>query len=407
MAGLSTNDQVLLLMVFVDKMLLQTGNDSKRIGDVLTAIQYEMKSKGFDIGLFKDERLKLGKKAGRKREKKSGLKTEKRPRRLPVTYDYLLYLKDKLWHGKFEGHPATIETRMAFLSIELAWAFMMRGSEYIWHYETDSRDKSHAILANDVEFHLTSGESLKPWELRNERVPFSKVDCIRLAVQDSKTDQLGDRARNLLVEVRNGGEAERGLGEDLYVWANTSGVVSGDPFFSRREDVLRKGLVHGSRRLILTRKLASEALKEAANDFGLSGIYFSLHCCRIGGATSMAAAGCARERIKRIADWAASSDCDLLYQRLSGVDGNALSVVDQCLQGEGRLLSVKDVSLMRPIQRESSRKSRNHNVEGLCAVQSLPYRVHGVRAEETDVLIPPVKKLKRSAMSRGDSLVII
>jgi len=69
------------------------------------------------------------------------------------------------------------------------------------------------------------------------------------------------------------------------------------------------------------------ALKKVATQCGSDSVFFSFHSLRIGGATAMACAGSLRERIKRIAAWAESSDCVLIIARLTALDGGTLTAV--------------------------------------------------------------------------------
>jgi hypothetical protein len=198
---------------------------------------------------------------------------------------------------------------------------------------------------------------LKPWELRERGLPLDSVQLVKLFLDDSKTDQFGLRGRSLLVSAKKG-EVERTLVGVLYRWSLISGIREGDPFLSR----LKATKVCRDSRACLQRKSLVDELKRVARFFGLDEVFFSSHCFRIGGATTMASAGAPRDRIKRIADWLSSSDCDLIYEQFNGLDGGVLSIVDESgplSESEtlerlyGKILSSRDVFFMQPISRPS------------------------------------------------------
>jgi len=365
MVGYAYEKQLDLLLLFMAEWSKEKKSTGV-IGDALYAIRSNRLMNGLSVEVFEDPLLGLGKR-GCMRMESRGEGASKRPKRLPVTFDMLLYMMDKLWHGFVDGHRADVDTQMIFVGAFLAFHFMLRVSEYVFHYESEKRDPSHAIEAKHVEFICkiaVPGRGamlvrLKPWEVRERNVAASSVVLVKLFIRDSKMDQFGERGRNLLVSNEKG-ENEKLLVQVLYRWCFLSGIREGDPFLSRRKATK----VCKYSRACLQRKDLINELKAVAKFFNLEQIFFSSHCFRIGGATTMASAGASRDRIKRIAAWLSSSDCDLIYEQFNGLDGGVLSLIDECgvhseeavtreLKSLGQVLSAMDVFHMQPVAKGS------------------------------------------------------
>ena len=98
--------------------------------------------------------------------------------------------------------------------------------------------------------------------------------------------------------------------------------------------------------LKLTRRMINEALKSLAVECGLDsvGFAFSSKSLRIGGATSMVAAGKSRDTVKRIG-WDKNSNCDEIYESNTPLDEGALSIT---ASNQYKELGVEHVRKMLP-----------------------------------------------------------
>ena len=352
-----------LLVLFVWYMFYQLKKSSSVVDQAFSAVSYFFKVSCHDNTIFTDDAtIKLAKRSVRLEEKRDPNRRDKKVR-LPVTFDMIKYLESVLWSGILD-----VDKRMAYVGIVLAFHFMLRVSEYVYHYDEDgSKDPSHALMANDVVFITNGGKRLRPWELRSSRTFFSAIKHVLLIVRDSKADQFG-KGRNLFIS--RGGAEEIHLMSIVYDWAIESEVVEGDPFLCRYKQTTSRGY---SRKL-LPRSEVNKALKGMATYFGFDAVFFSTHCLRIGGATTMIAGGGSREDVQRIAGWA--SDCDLIYEVLTPMDSGTFAVIDACTLADSccdilsedeakRILTSTDVLMMIPIARSRVQISRDDVREGV------------------------------------------
>jgi len=340
---------LILFMVFLRKWHNAKGElkpkSAQSISRALCSVAWCWKHDLQSIDIFRDPAVAMARKGCKRLDVLEGLAATMKPKRLPMTYDMILLLKEMLWSPA----EATVEQKMVFVAILIAFHFMLRCSEYIFDSKTDAEDISHALMSDNVEFVLNCGTHVKAHDLGRHGVLFGQVVCILLVIQTSKADQEG-KGRNLVINVHNtiSGPQEHELGEIVFQWCLLAALKNGDPFFSRNGS-------GNKRNLKLQRKKVVEQLKSVATQCGFDEVFFSSHSLRIGGATTMACAGSLRDRIKRIAGWAASSDCDLLYARLTALDGGSLSAIDEAnvaasnKGGDAPILSVQQVRLLVPI----------------------------------------------------------
>ena len=110
----------------------------------------------------------------------------------------------------------------------------------------------------------------------------------------------------------------------------------GDPFASRHKDGKRKKL---------TRKMVKEALRARAREMGLGAVTFAFdtRSLRVGGASSMTAAGESRDLVKRIGGWSKNSEVDEVYYRNSRHDHGAVAVGSMM-----KTLTTEDVKRLVP-----------------------------------------------------------
>jgi len=356
-----------LLVLFVWYLFYEMKKSSSVVDQAFSAVSYFFKASCYDNTIFTDDAtIKLAKRSVRLEEKRDPNRKDKKIR-LPVTFDMIKYLESILWSGNLD-----VDKRMAYVGIVLAFHFMLRVSEYVYHYDDDGgKDPSHALMANDVVFITKVGRRLRPWELQSSRTPFWEIEHVLLIVRDSKADQFG-KGRNLFISRR--GEEEIHLMGIVYEWAKESGVRDGDPFLCRYKQTKQ-----GYTRKLLPRSEVNKALKGMATYFGFDTVFFSSHCLRIGGATTMIAGGGSREDVQRIGGWA--SDCDIIYEVLTPMDSGTFAVIDACTIADSccdvlsedeakRILTSTDVLMMIPIERSRIRITRDDVIDGVARLSS-------------------------------------
>ena len=357
-----------LLVLFVWYLFYELKKSSSVVDQAFSAVSYFFKASCHNNAIFTDDAtIKLAKRSVRLEEKRDPERKDKKVR-LPITFDMIKYLESVLWSGNLD-----VDKRMAYVGIVLAFHFMLRVSEYVYHYDEDgSKDPSHALMANDVVFITNAGRRLRPWELQSTLTPFAAIKHVLLIVRDSKADQFG-KGRNLFISRR--GAEEIHLMNIVYEWAKESAVQEGDPFLCRHKHTKK-----GYTRKLLPRSEVNKALKSMATYFGFDTVFFSSHCLRIGGATTMIAGGGSREDVQRIGGW--GSDCDIIYEVLTPMDSGTFAVIDACTLADSccdvlseddakRILTSTDVLMMIPIERSRVRISRDDVREGVVHLSSL------------------------------------
>jgi hypothetical protein len=241
-----------------------------------------------------------------------------RRRRLPITYDMVAWIKAQ--------YIDTIDRRMTYMGIVLAFHFAFRASEYIF-----TSTNEHAILCEDVEFLLVDGLRVSPVDVDKYTMV---VRAVLVAVRTSKASQ--SVGRYLYVTRNTQGESE--LVDSLISWSIESGIKVGDPFLCRYS---------GGRRKLLTRSMVTTAIKGMADSLGFDRTYFATHSLRIGGITTMRGNGQDRGSTKRIAGLSSESDVDSIYTLNTPADSGTLAHIGNSVSSQ--LLSMDMVRLMCPV----------------------------------------------------------
>jgi len=289
----------------------------QKILHVLSAISFMFKSHMVDSSIFSDPTVRLARAAA---ADATGAWSES-IKRMPFVHDMLLYAETILWDA------GDIDQQMTFVGIILAFHFCLRVSEYVHSYIDDDGEVSHAIDADDIEFILRDGSRVRSWAAKDTGSLFEDIAHVKLVVRTSKCDKKG-KGRILYISRR--GVQETHLIMILFQWSCISGIKMDDPFLSRY-----KMSNHRLRRLKLTTKMVNESLKDIAEFFGFPRIYFSSHSLRIGGSTTMRAAGMNKEDVNRITGHHPDYDTDLIYQHITPIDvGGALALVDRVIENE-------------------------------------------------------------------------
>jgi len=109
----------------------------------------------------------------------------------------------------------------------------------------------------------------------------------------------------------------------------------------------------------LTRKMISTALKVVAAAFGFDACHFTPHGLRIGAATATRAKA-SRELVQETAGMSKTSNNDLIYEKGTPMDDNALSISRTCFS----ILTADQVKTMMGVRAvpESTRDQRRSAV---------------------------------------------
>jgi len=279
-----------------------------------------------DVKIFEDPSVRRARKASRGGSQRDGHKEKERKRRMPVTMDLIEREREDDWVGTRDT-----TRNMVYIGIVVAFNFMFRISEYV----VDNKSEKHALRAEDVLFQR--GNGLPPlWAWTVGGMQKEEIVSVLFVVRSSKTNE----GRYLYLGRHS--DVESRTVNDVIEWAQISEVQRGDPFLSRWET----GKNNQRLRKSLTREMINTTLKGLARKMGLDGVEFafSSHSLRIGGATSIMAAGESRTSVKRAGGWARTSSCDEIYELNTPADRGALSITSS----QFRVLGTDDVRQMLP-----------------------------------------------------------
>ena len=248
-------------------------------------------------------------------------------RKEPVTFDLVKWIRDNC--------RMTIEGRLTYVGIAMAFNFMLRASEIIFiKPDQDEADEVHAITYEDVSV-LTVDNKWNPLSV-NTSLDSTRILGFRFVVTTSKTDRSGSGRR---LTLKRDGPNQSQLIDDIASFIRESRIRRGDVLMSRWKTV-------GSSRetnLKLTKEMMSTTLKKAAAAFGLDARQFSCHSLRTGGATQLAASGANSNMIERVGGWTTRNGGRAAgYQRSTLYDHGALGAIDS--RNGGRQLSATDIS---------------------------------------------------------------
>ena len=295
---------------------------------VMTAVRSRFVENCMDVDMIdKDASVLRARKASKELTQREVHIAREKRRRMPVTMDMIAEARRRLWAG-------SVEEKMTYLAIVLAFNFMWRISEYVM----DAKSEEHALRAEDVLF--LRGEGLDPvraWGVRDMKTrERQEVVSILFVVRSSKakTGRYLYLSRNSVVESQTV--------DDVISWAGMADINRGDPFLSRWGMGRNKQLG----RLKLTRRMVNEELRVMARHAGFDsvGFAFSSHSLRIGGATTMVAGEKSTRNVQRVGGWAEGSSCNEIYELNTPMEAGALSVGGS----QFKVLSAKDVKTLLP-----------------------------------------------------------
>jgi len=328
--------QRIVLVKFI-RHLYESKVSTSVIGSAVASLQFFMKVHCRGVKVFSDPTIQLARKAVQPSQRSESLRKEK-SQRYPVTLDMLIWLRDDYFVR------GDVDDKMTYLGCILAFTFIWRISQYV----RDNTVNEHAVLAEDVRFKLVTGEIKHPWELKS--IHRSRVECVVIVIRSNK--QRCNETQYLHLGRKSNQEIQ--LLEDLIEWCSLSGVNKGEPFLSRH--AVKNGIM---RHKNLTRRMISTALKVVAAAFGFDACHFTPHGLRIGAATATRAKA-SRELVQETAGMSKTSNNDLIYEKGTPMDDNALSISRTCFS----ILTADQVKTMMGVRAvpESTRDQRRSAV---------------------------------------------
>jgi len=244
--------------------------------------------------VFDDESVKSARTSLRARGRLGSAKTTMVGSTMNVTVDMLEWIREKV----MSVSPLNTENLMICISCELSFHFGYRPGEVamsVGNFE-------HTICNEDVVFECYDGTYFTSVGARNHKV--AEVIVCLIHLNSRKADQSGGGDTHFLTRFTLTSER---LLLDMFYWAHQNSDVPGYMFYGR---------LNGKRAYHLRTKGVSNAIKEAADHFGLPRHLFSAKSCRVGAGTALAAAGVDVTINKRLLGHT-SNESNQMYQRAS------------------------------------------------------------------------------------------
>jgi hypothetical protein len=307
--GLSNDYVRIYLILYVGYLHKQLNYSESAINIALSGLQHLFRIYGKDTSSFRDPVMSIARKSCRVTDRQKNI-TRENKKRLPVTMDMLKWLQEHYW-------KSDIDESMVCVASMLAFHFMLRASEYVPHPKNP-----HSLMSEDIIFITNDQKKLRP----NKVSPEDNITMMILMIRSSKRGALGSRYLHL-----SRSHPEESVLLDMMIhWCHRSGATSVDPVFCRYS---------GGHRKLLIAKEITNALRCMAVAKGMNPKRFSSHSLRIGGVTTMMAAGSNRDMIRRVGGFSSTSNCDAIYDRNTKKDHGALSTIP----GKGKILSSHDI----------------------------------------------------------------
>jgi len=253
-------------MHYFDKDFVKS-HDS--IGKIMSALRFIFRCNLQSLAIFDDESVRSARTSLRARGRLGCAKNTLVGSTMNVTVDMLNWIRNHV----MSVIPLNTKNLMISISCDLSFHFGYRPGEVA----VSAGNIEHAIFNDDVVFECHDGTFFNAVDAKNHKVTEVIVCLIHLCSR--KADQSGGGDTHFLTRYTLASER---LLFDIFHWAQQNSDALGLMFFRR---------LNGKRAYKLRAKEMSEAIKEAADAFGLSRSLFSAKSCRVGAGTALAAAG--------------------------------------------------------------------------------------------------------------------
>ena len=237
---------------------------------------------------------------------------------LPMPQEMLTTIRELNWEGLGWSAASDLDKRAAYLGNALSFDMALRVGSYT---KKEPRGEDHCIKAQDWCFVL-SLEAASDENDPRERIilkvgeELKGIDPGRVVAMDLMQVSVKGGENHSVKSIGRRSPSESQLLDDMVAWAQKSGVMLGDDFFTRRAMDKRGNLISRS----LLAKDVATAKRIAAESLGLSERFNFPHGNRKGGISQMASCGVDRvDILSRSNHSALSSTSERTYQyRMSG-----------------------------------------------------------------------------------------
>ena len=237
---------------------------------------------------------------------------------LPMPQEMLTTIRDVNWEGLSWSTAGDLDKRAAYLGNALSFDMALRVGSYT---KREPRGEDHCIKSQDWCFVLLP-EGVTNEDETKERImlkvgdELKSIDTRRVVAMDLMQVSVKGGENHSVKSIGRRSPSESQLLDDMVAWAQKSGVMLGEDFFTRRSRDKRGNLISRS----LLAKDVTTAKRVAAESLGLSERFNLPHGNRKGGISQMASCGVERRDILSRSNHSAQSNTsERIYQyRMSG-----------------------------------------------------------------------------------------
>ena len=262
------------------------------VGNYLSGVRFFFKEGRYKVDVFDEPAVAQSRQALQYLYvRKDCMLNEKK--RLPITCDMVCYGKE-VHFGEFKSawkHWAFV------VGMVIAFVCLMRASELLITAENHylrGKDVTFGILLDDIEIRIYPGEA---WKYKLEQLL-----NVCITIHSAKNDWEGEGHRLFFSRLEVTGTVYGfEIVSMMFEWACEARPLKEDAF-----------LMHKAKNMI-SYDFFNQELKKIATKFGFDPSRYAFHSLRIGGATTLAAAGKSDHYVKKMGRWKSLAFLEYIY----------------------------------------------------------------------------------------------
>jgi len=282
LSGLSEPLQVKCVLAFLAHLYFDQGLSPSTIGNYLSGIRYSFQTLSASHAFFDQIATQRFMKGALLNDAVLGVHRDKKS---PIPLSMIKEIDKKFLKDN------TVEDAPYRVAIFMAYFFLLRQSEYIYH----NTSNDHALRVEDVEYRMDDGVFVQSHKLRSSKYGIKHVNLVKITLRHCKNDpfRLGNSFWFDRMEDEDGFDFVKELAKFSY----QSHCQDGDVFTSCR---------YGKNKSCISRVTyvkVQKLLKKLAVEHNLDPKVFGTHSFRIGAATALAAGNVSVDLIQRVGGW--------------------------------------------------------------------------------------------------------